>query len=63
MSAKLKRQIKEKILESPMSLKEISETFEIKEKRAYKLLRSMYQKDELTSFKADDGQRKYRILE
>lgn len=63
MSAKLKRQIKEKIHESPMTLKEISEILEIKEKSAFRLLRSMFNKGEVLSFKADDGQRKYRIPE
>ena len=61
MSAKLKRQIKEKIHETPMSLKEISGILDINEKRAFRLLRSMFQKGEVSSFKADDGQRKYRI--
>jgi hypothetical protein len=59
----LKRQIKEKIHETPMSLKEISGTLDINEKRAFRLLRSMFNKGEVSSFKADDGQRKYRIPE
>ncbi|MFP3951980.1 MAG: hypothetical protein ACLFVP_07585 [Candidatus Bathyarchaeia archaeon] len=63
MSAKLKRQIKERIDEEPMSLKEIAEAFDITEKRSFSLLRSMFKKGEISSFKADDGQRKYKKTE
>lgn len=48
------------LLEKPMSLKEIAEELEIKEKKTYNLLKNMFQKDRVVSFKAEDGQRKYR---
>jgi len=63
MSAKLKRQIKERIDEEPMSLEELAEAFDIEEKRTFRLLRSMFKKGEISSFKADDGQRKYKVAE
>jgi DNA-binding IscR family transcriptional regulator len=61
MSAKLKRQIKEHIDEEPLSLEEIAENFDITEKKAFRLLRSLFKKGEISSFKADDGQRKYKL--
>lgn len=60
MSAKLKNQIGVLLLDKPMSLKEIAETLEIKEKKAYNLLKSMFQGERINSFKDTDGQRKYR---
>ena len=48
------------LLDKPMSLKEIAAELEIKEKKAYSLLKNMFQKDRLTNFKDIDGQRKYR---
>jgi hypothetical protein len=60
MSAKLKNQIGVLLLDTPMSLKEIAETLDIKEKKAYNLLKSMFQGERISSFKDTDGQRKYR---
>jgi predicted transcriptional regulator len=48
------------LLEKPMSLKEIAEELEIKEKKTYNLLKNMFQKERVNSFKDLDGQRKYR---
>jgi sugar-specific transcriptional regulator TrmB len=60
MSAKLKNQVGVLLLDKPMSLKEIAEALDIKEKKAYNLLKSMFQKERISSFKDSDGQRKYR---
>jgi hypothetical protein len=60
MSAKLKNQIGVLLLDKPMSLKEIAETLDVKEKKAYNLLKSMFQGERISSFKDSDGQRKYR---
>ena len=59
MSAKLKKQILSHITEQPMSLKEIAEKMELKEKRTFKLIRSLYQKDEIVMVRGDDGARRY----
>ena len=46
-----------------MSLKEVAQELEIKEKKAYSLLKKMFQDNRVISFKDMDGQRKYRITE
>lgn len=51
------------LLDQPMSLKEVAEELEVKEKKAYNLLKNMFQNDRVISFKDVDGQRKYRITE
>jgi len=51
------------LLDKPMSLKEIAEELETTEKKAYNLLKNMFQNDRVASFKDIDGQRKYRITE
>jgi hypothetical protein len=48
------------LLDKPMSLKEIAKELEIKEKKAYSLLKNMFQNERVHSFKDLDGQRKYR---
>lgn len=51
------------LLDSPMSLKEVAGELGVTEKKAYSLLKNMFQKDRVTSFKDSDGQRKYRNTE
>ena len=51
------------LLEKPMSLKEIAEVMEIKEKKTYTLLKNMFQNDRVIGFKDADGQRRYRNSE
>jgi predicted transcriptional regulator len=51
------------LLEKPMSLKEVAQELEIKDKKAYSLLKNMFQKDRVIGFKDMDGQRKYRNTE
>ena len=46
-----------------MSLKEVAQELEVKEKKAYSLLKNMFQKDRVVGFKDMDGQRKYRNTE
>ena len=62
-NAKLMNDIGVLLLEKPMSLKEVAETMELKEKKAYTLLKNMFSKDRVISFKDADGQRKYRCTE
>ena len=58
-TAKLKKQILVHIDENPMSLSEIAEIMELKEKRTFKLLRSLFQKDQIKMVRDEDGIRKY----
>ena len=51
------------LLDQPMSLKEVAQELEIKEKKAYSLLKNMFQNDRVIGFKDLDGQRKYRNTE
>lgn len=61
MSAKLKKQILAHLSEQPMSLKELAEKMELKEKRTYRLLRSLFEKDQLEMVKGEDGSRRYKL--
>lgn len=51
------------LLDEPMSLTEIADELDVKEKKAFTLLKKMFKDERINSFKADDGQRKYRITE
>jgi hypothetical protein len=51
------------LLDKPMSLKEVAEALEVKDKKAYSLLKSMFQDDRVSGFKDTDGVRRYRITE
>ena len=60
MSAKLKKQVLVHLSERPLSLQEIAEKMELKEKRTFKLLRSLFQKDQIVMFRDEDGTRRYK---
>ena len=60
MSAKLKKQILVHLSERPLSLQEIAEKMELKEKRTFKLLRSLFQKDQIVMIRDEDGMRRYK---
>jgi DNA-binding IclR family transcriptional regulator len=62
-TAKLKKQILEHLSEKPMSLKEVAEVMELKEKRTFRLLRSLFEKDEIKKVKGEDGVRRYAKVE
>jgi predicted transcriptional regulator len=62
-ASSLRNKIGVLLLEKPMSLKEIAAELELKEKKTYNLLKNMFQNDRVISFKAEDGQRKYRNTE
>jgi hypothetical protein len=64
MSAtKLKNEIGVLLLERPMSLGELAEAMEIKEKKAYNLVKGMFTEERVNSFKDLDGVRRYRCTE
>ncbi len=58
-AAKLKKQILVHLDEKPLSLSEVAEIMELKEKRTFKLLRSLFSKDQIKMIRDDDGIRKY----
>jgi predicted transcriptional regulator len=58
-AAKLKKQILVHLDEKPMSLSEVAEVMELKEKRTFKLLRSLFNKDQIRMIRSEDGIRKY----
>ena len=58
-TAKLKKQILVHLDEKPMSLSEVAEVMELMEKRTFKLLRSLFNKDQIKMIRDDDGIRKY----
>jgi len=58
-TAKLKKQILVHLDEKPMSLSEVAEVMELKEKRTFKLLRSLFNKDQIKMVRGEDGKRKY----
>jgi DNA-binding transcriptional regulator GbsR (MarR family) len=62
MSA-LRNKIGVLLLDNPMSLKELADELETSEKKTYSALKNMFQNDRVESFKAEDGQRKYRNTE
>lgn len=51
------------LLDKPLSLKEVAEILEIKDKKSYSLLKNMFQKDRVIGFKDTDGSRRYRITD
>jgi predicted transcriptional regulator len=58
-TAKLKKQILAHLDEKPLSLSEVAEMMELKEKRTFKLLRSLFSKDQIKMIRDEDGIRKY----
>jgi hypothetical protein len=62
-ASKLKNQIGVMLLDKPMSLKEVAQVMGVKEKKAYSLLKSMFQDDRVVGFKDADGVRRYRVTE
>jgi DNA-binding IscR family transcriptional regulator len=58
-AAKLKKQILVHLDGNPMSLSEVAEVMELKEKRTFKLLRSLFNKDQIRMIRGEDGARKY----
>jgi DNA-binding IclR family transcriptional regulator len=63
VSAKLKKQMLAYLSEQPMSLNELAEKMELKEKRTFRLLRSLFEKDQISIIKSEDGQRRYKTNE
>ncbi|TRO48846.1 hypothetical protein E2P65_02160 [Candidatus Bathyarchaeota archaeon] len=62
-TAKLKKMILAELAVQPMSLQELAEKMELKEKRTYRLLRSLFEKDQIRSERGEDGVRRYAPAE
>lgn len=60
-TVKLKKQILVHLGEQPMSLKEIAEKMELQEKKTYRLIKSLFQKEQIRMVRSEDGTRRYKI--
>jgi DNA-binding IclR family transcriptional regulator len=60
-TAKLKKEVVKHLQDKPLSLPEIAEVMELKEKRVFRLLRSLFEGGELASKRDAEGVRKYRL--
>ena len=58
-TAKLKKEVVKQLQVKPLSLAELAAVMELKEKRVFRLLRSLFEGGEITSFRGLEG-RKYR---
>ena len=62
VSAKLKKQALQLLSENPLTLKELAEKMGLKEKKTFRILRSLFAKGEIKSFNDQDNQRRYRVV-
>ena len=62
MSAKVKKQALQLLSENPLTLKELAEKMDLKEKKTFRILRSLFAKGEIKSFNDQDNQRRYRVV-
>ncbi|MCX6649070.1 MAG: hypothetical protein NTV61_06745 [Candidatus Bathyarchaeota archaeon] len=60
-TAKLKKEAVKHLQLKPLSLAEIAAAMELKEKRVFRLLRSLFEGGEIVSLRGPDGIRKYRV--
>ncbi len=60
-TAKLKKEVLKHLAENPLSLAEIAVKMELKEKKVFRLLRSLFEGGEVISFRGPDSIRKYRL--
>jgi predicted transcriptional regulator len=60
-TAKLKKDVIKHLQAKPLSLDEIAAAMELKEKRVFRLLRSLFEGGEIASARGVDGVRKYRL--
>jgi len=60
-TAKLKKDVVKHLQDKPLSLAEIAAAMELKEKRVFRLLRSLFEGGELASKRDAEGVRKYRL--
>lgn len=61
-TAKLKKDVLKILEEQPLSLKELAVKMGLKEKKVFNLLKGLFSSGEIASVKAEDGNRKYRVV-
>lgn len=59
-TAKLKKDALKQLQVKPMSIKDLAAAMELKEKKVFRLLRSLFEGGEITSLRGADGSRHYR---
>ena len=59
-TAKLKKDVLKHLQAKPLSLAELAAVMDLKEKRVFRLLRSLFEGGEIASLRGPDGARKYR---
>ena len=59
-TAKLKKDALKQLQLKPMSLTELAATMELKEKKVFRLLRSLFEGGEIATMRGGDGSRQYR---
>lgn len=62
MSAKLRKQALQLLAEQPLTLRELADKMELKEKRAFKVLRNLFENGQINMFMDDDRKRRYKAL-
>ena len=62
VSKKVKKEILKHLEEKPYSLKELSDKMELKEKRTFRLLRSLFQEGQIDAFRDIDNKRRYKVV-
>ena len=60
-TAKLKKEVVKHLKVKPLSLAELAAAMALKEKRVFRLLRSLFEGGEIASLRGFDGIRKYRL--
>jgi len=60
MSEKMRKQALQLISENPLSLKELAEKMGIKEKKAFNILKNLFEKGQIDCFKDADNVRRYK---
>jgi predicted transcriptional regulator len=60
-TAKLKKEVLKHLLVKPLSLTELAAAMELKEKRVFRFLRSLFERGEIIPLRGPDGIRKYRL--
>ncbi len=61
MSEKLRREALRILAGGPLTLKELAGRLEIKEKKAFEILRHLFESGEIDCFKDSDNRRRYRL--
>ncbi len=61
LSERLVQQVKMRLDERPMSLKELVEQTKVEQKQVYRVLSSLHGSSQIVQFRDPDGARRYRL--